>query len=192
MMKRQIAITTAIAGLALGMATLGYGALTDGAHAQGRNDMEPAPPAPSSDAMPPITMPSTVIDVQEDDDTVMPGNASSNPAGTMDNAVTARVEAKDLIGAELRSAEDETVGEVESIYLNQEGEVRSVIVGVGGLFGFGERKVALGWNALNVADDGLTVHTTLTKDQLKQMPEYRYADNSYRGKLFNDSGIVTN
>ena len=203
-MMRHLAITTALAGLLAG-------GMMYGPTVQAQVDRAPAdiyrsdtnrpetPPAenrpasdPTNDSDAPVTLPTPVQ--RDTDSTTMPGNAGSTAAGTMDNAVgpTASMDARELIGAPVKSAENEPIGDIESIYVDQQGEVRSVIVGVGGLFGFGERKVAVGWNALNVADDGQTVHTTLSKDQLKSLPEYKYADNSYRGKIFNDNGIVTN
>lgn len=177
---RHPAITTALAGLALGVTLHGGTGLAQAD--MNRPETPAAENRRGEDSSVPVIMPSP-IDVED----------RAAPV-TMDGAAgrTTSVEARDLIGTELKSAENETVGEVESIYVSQEGEVRSVIVGVGGLLGLGERKVALGWNALNVADDGQTVHTTLTKDQLSTLPEYQYADSSVRGKLFNDNGVVTN
>jgi len=102
----------------------------------------------------------------------------------------AGVDAKELIGADLKNAENKKVGEVQAVQLDAAGKVRNLIVGVGGFMGLGERAVAVAPSALAVADGGDTLRTTLTEDQLKAMPEYEYSDKSLRGKLFNDSGVV--
>ncbi len=68
-----------------------------------------------------------------------------------------------LIGRNIKNTQNETIGEIKSVMLNQGGSVDSVIVGVGGFLGMGEREVALGWKDLNVSDNGEKVTTTMTK-----------------------------
>lgn len=89
-----------------------------------------------------------------------------------------------LIGRNIQNTQNETIGEIKSVMLNQSGSVESVIVGVGGFLGIGEREVALGWNDLNVSADGEKVTTAMTKDQLQSLPEYQYADTNQRGTVF--------
>jgi hypothetical protein len=123
--------------------------------------------------------------------TGMPGSSatmSATPDAT--GGAMAGVDAKELLGADLKNAENEKIGEVQAVQLDAAGKVRSLIVGVGGVLGLGARAVALEPSALSVADGGETLRTTLTKDQLKAMPEYEYSDKSHRGKIFNDRGVV--
>lgn len=121
-----------------------------------------------------------------------PTNSTTMTSPNATGGSMSGVQARKLIGSNLKNANNETIGEVDSVLLDSDGKVRSVIVGVGGFLGMGERNVAVNLNALNIADGGDTVRTTLTKDQLKAMPEYQYSDKSYRGKMFNDRGVVTN
>jgi sporulation protein YlmC with PRC-barrel domain len=95
-----------------------------------------------------------------------------------------QVRSDKLIGRNIQNTQNETIGEIKSVMLNQSGSVDSVIVGVGGFLGVGEREVALGWKDLNVSDNGEKVTTAMTKDQLKALPEYKYANNSERGTVF--------
>lgn len=121
----------------------------------------------------------------------MPGSSttmSATPDAT--GGAMAGVDAKQLIGADLKNADNKKVGEVQAVQLDAAGKVRNLIVGVGGFMGLGERAVAVEPSALTVADGGDTLRTTLTEEQLKAMPEYQYSDKSHRGKLFNDSGVV--
>lgn len=118
--------------------------------------------------------------------------SSSTMTATPDAArgAMAGVDARELLGTDVKNAQNETVGEVQAVQLDAAGKVRNLIVGVGGFLGLGERAVAVEPTALTVADNGNTIRTTMTKDQLKAMPEYQYANKSYRGEVFNDSGVV--
>lgn len=122
----------------------------------------------------------------------MPGSSSTmHTAPDTTGGAMAGVDARQLIGADVKNAENKKVGEVQAVQLDAAGKVRNLIVGVGGFLGLGERAVSLNTSSVTVADGGDTLRTTLTEEQLKAMPEYQYSDKSYRGKLFNDSGVVT-
>jgi hypothetical protein len=56
-------------------------------------------------------------------------------------AMPSGADAKKLIGRNVKNPQDETVGEIESVYINADGKVDSVILGVGGFLGMGERHV---------------------------------------------------
>lgn len=123
----------------------------------------------------------------------MPGSSSTMttaPDATGGGSAMAGVDAKELIGADVKNADNKKVGEVQAVQLDAAGKVRNLIVGVGGFLGLGERAVSLDTSKVTVADGGDTLRTTLTEEQLKAMPEYQYSDKNYRGKLFNDSGVV--
>ncbi|MBX3502536.1 MAG: PRC-barrel domain-containing protein [Alphaproteobacteria bacterium] len=94
-----------------------------------------------------------------------------------------------LIGRNVKNAQGETIGEIEAIYLDKDGKVDSVIIGVGGFLGMGERNVRVSWHDLTIADNGERVTTAFTKDQLKAMPEYKYREAGYRGQVFTDRGV---
>lgn len=110
--------------------------------------------------------------------------AASNPTDFM---------ASDLIGMRIYNVEAdydtmepmvdgaetewEDIGEINDIIVTAEGNVSSVILGVGGFLGIGERDVAVNMGALEVVrEDGesndrfLVVKTS--KEQLEQLPEF--------------------
>lgn len=89
-----------------------------------------------------------------------------------------------LIGRPVRTASGERVGEVEAVNIGPDGKVASVIVGVGGFLGVGERDVALSWEDLKIAGDGSTVIAGVTKSRLEAMEAYRYANPRQRGTVF--------
>lgn len=122
---------------------------------------------------------------------------TSPPATTPAPVVRDRVagpaftaDTRKLIGRNVQDVENRTIGEIEAIYLDSAGRVDSVIIGVGGFLGMGERNVRVAWTDIAVANNGEKVTTALTKDQLKALPEYKYRDGSYRRQTFNDTGVV--
>ena len=118
-----------------------------------------------------------------------PSRPSDVPAATTAQPADPNAaDARKLIGRKITNAQNETIGEIKSVYLSSEGNVDSVMVGVGGFLGMGEREVRLAWKDLHITDKGEKVSVNMTKDQLKAVPEYKYTDNSWRGRVFNDKG----
>lgn len=103
----------------------------------------------------------------------------------------ATADTANLIGRNVKNAQGDTIGEIKSIHVNKNGEVAGVIVGVGGFLGVGEREVRVAWKDLNITDNGQKVTVDMTKDQLKTMAPYKYKDESYRGKMFTNTGVWT-
>jgi hypothetical protein len=67
------------------------------------------------------------------------------------------------------------------------------VVGVGGFLGMGEKQVALPWDALSITENGEKVAANVTKDQLKALPEFRYANATRRGTVYSyDDDVKTN
>lgn len=94
---------------------------------------------------------------------------------------------RNLIGRNILNPQNETIGEINSVHIDSSGKVDSVIAGVGGFLGMGEREVALRWSDLQVSQDGTKVVANMTKDQLKALPAYKYREASYRGTVFSDT-----
>lgn len=127
---------------------------------------------------------------------------STTPSTTMPSAPTAKAapttaapEANDanvkkLIGKNIVNAQNEKVGDINSIYVDKSGAVDSVIVGVGGFLGMGEKEVAIKWSSLNVQDNGDKVTTNLTKDQLKSLPEFKFKRDADRGTVFHERDVM--
>lgn len=82
---------------------------------------------------------------------------------------------KDLIGADVVNSKNETIGEVETV-VSVEGR-QQLIVSIGEFLGIGGRSVAIDLQEAQVFHhrndmDELRVHTDMTEDQLKALPEY--------------------
>ncbi len=134
----------------------------------------PAPAAPS------VTTPGA---------TKAPVAPSASNTTTTDPAMApgSQADAKKLIGRNIKNANNDTIGEIKSVFLDKDGKVQTVIVGVGGFLGMGEHEVALAWNDLQISNNGEQVMVNMTKDQLKGLPEYKYRDPKYRGTVFSDT-----
>jgi len=120
-----------------------------------------------------------------------PATPPAATATTTPMAVPQAADAKKLIGRNIKNADGDTIGEIKSVYISSGGTVDSVMVGVGGFLGVGEREVQLAWKDLQVADNGEKVTVNMTKDQLKAMAPYSYKDTSWRGNVFSDRGVWT-
>jgi len=94
------------------------------------------------------------------------------------------VDTQKLIGLDIKNSSNDTIGEINGVLIDRGGEVKFVVVGVGGFLGIGERQVALPWSALTVTDNGAKAMANFTKDQLKALPEYKYADARRRGTVY--------
>jgi hypothetical protein len=113
----------------------------------------------------------------------------AQPAPTAVAPSADSIKADKLIGHAVVNPQNEKVGDINSVYIDKSGKIDSVIVGVGGFIGIGEREVAMKWSDLKVTDNGDKIVVNATKDQLKAMPEYKYTDKTYRGHVFSDTGV---
>jgi sporulation protein YlmC with PRC-barrel domain len=91
-------------------------------------------------------------------------------------AAYANVTAEDLIGKKVVNANNETIGDINDLVIDNQKVVMAVI-GVGGFLGIGEKEVAVPLDQLKLTEDKAMLNSTLTKDQLKKMPAYE------KGKL---------
>ena len=86
--------------------------------------------------------------------------------------------ASNLIGMNVYNADDEHIGEIEDIVIDDGKNIKAIVIGVGGFLGLGERNVAVepGSVLLQKQADGserALVHTT--KENLENAPVYEMA-----------------
>jgi len=60
--------------------------------------------------------------------------------------------ASDLIGTRVVSTNNESIGDINDVIVDRNGQVMAVIVGVGGFLGIGEKDVAVPFNSLEFAN----------------------------------------
>ena len=83
--------------------------------------------------------------------------------------------AQGVLGREIRSAAGEDMGHIVDVIVDRAGEPRAAVIDFGGFLGVGSRKIAVDWAALHFAPAGQPqpVVLELTRDQLKNAPEYK-------------------
>jgi sporulation protein YlmC with PRC-barrel domain len=104
-------------------------------------------------------------------------NTASAPAteSTGDFNAQGQMAGSALLGAKIHNDKKETVGSINDVYLDDSGKIQAVIVSVGGFLGVGAKAVAVKWDDIKYGKDGksLMLTTSLTKDALTAMPDYK-------------------
>ncbi len=125
--------------------------LTTGAYAQDSTTTAPAAPAATTDT----------------------GTAAT---GKMDRAMMGNL-ASNLIGENVYNGpgdDAEKIGDVNDLVVTDSGQVESVIVGVGGFLGLGEKNVAIGFKDLSWVDHSgdRWLVVSATKESLQALPSF--------------------
>ncbi len=83
-----------------------------------------------------------------------------------------------LIGHEIvNRSTNESIGTVNNLLLDEDGQVVAVIVGVGGVLGIGERDVAISWDQIertadSDSDGDFRLSVDMSEERLKDAPKY--------------------
>lgn len=100
--------------------------------------------------------------------------------------------ASDLMGMDVYNLNNENIGDVVDLVIDDGKNIRAVVVSVGGFLGIGDRNVAIDpasivVNTRNNAADRVVVNTT--KDELKNAPEFKFTAkaNATNTGMTNDS-----
>ncbi len=88
-----------------------------------------------------------------------------------------QMSAEDLEGSYVYGANDETVGEIDSLLIGDNGKIDRVVINVGGFLGLGEKPVAVTFDELqvlkNVEGDDVRIYIDSTEERLESQPEYQ-------------------
>lgn len=87
-----------------------------------------------------------------------------------------QMSANDYIGKAIYNAENNSIGDVNDLILEQDGGIVAAVVGVGGFLGIGEKDVAVPMSKLTMSRDenqNVRLTTTETADSLKAAPEFK-------------------
>ena len=79
-----------------------------------------------------------------------------------------------LVGATVKNSADESIGKIDDLLVGRADKVLYAVISVGGFLGIGSKLVAVPYNSLEIAKNNLVLPTG-TKDQLKALPEFKYA-----------------
>ncbi|MDB2685844.1 PRC-barrel domain-containing protein [Mariniblastus sp.] len=100
-----------------------------------------------------------------------------------------------IVGTYIYGTNDESVGDINSLTLDQKGNVHCAIVGIGGVAGVGETEIAVPWEAFKceykVEDGKKTCRVTLpmTAKELEKAP---VLEKEEYAELYDDNWIATN
>lgn len=92
------------------------------------------------------------------------------------DATTVSTEA--LIGADVYTGQDENIGEISQVLIDEEGKAEAVVLDVGGFLGFGEKPVAVSYDSLRMFETGngdLLVTAPFSKEELENAPDFEPA-----------------
>lgn len=88
--------------------------------------------------------------------------------------VAAGYRSSKIVGSTVVNDANETIGKVDDLLVEPSNKVPYVVLSVGGFLGMGERLVVLPFGSLKIAEDKVVLPGG-TKDQLKTLPEFKYA-----------------
>jgi sporulation protein YlmC with PRC-barrel domain len=88
-----------------------------------------------------------------------------------------QIRASKLIGSSVYNDQKEKIGSIDELLVDQHHAVISAVLSVGGFLGLGSKMVKVPYNELRVVGDEI-VMSGATKDQLNQMPSYKFASQS--------------
>ncbi len=91
--------------------------------------------------------------------------------------------ASNLIGEDVVNFQNETIGDINDLVLNDEYKTGAIVIGVGGFLGLAEKDVAVPLSDLKItrAEDGYRIEVAATKAILEAAPEYKTVDDMKGG-----------
>lgn len=81
-----------------------------------------------------------------------------------------------ILGGEVRSMGNDSMGHIVDVIVDGEGKPRAAIIDFGGFLGVGSRKIAIDWKALHFvpgASKRYAIALELSREQVKAAPEYK-------------------
>jgi sporulation protein YlmC with PRC-barrel domain len=89
------------------------------------------------------------------------------------------------VGKPIMNAEGEKIGDINDVLFDRSGRITTVVVGVGGFLGLGEKRVALPFEAITYSEqDGKRViMVPLTKETLQAAPDFKLVEKTTMDKV---------
>jgi len=102
--------------------------------------------------------------------------AQAGSRAQMLSTIPAGVTVTDWYKQNVYDPSDSKIGEIMDVLVSPDGRISTLIVGVGGFLGAGEKDVAVPFNAVKHTEKNSKVYLTMdtTKDALKQAPGFKY------------------
>lgn len=103
--------------------------------------------------------------------------------------------ARVFLGQAVQNAAGETVGDVNDLAFDRKGQIRTVVIGVGGFLSMGEKSVGVPFDALtfNVGTSGeRVIVVALSKEQLANAPEFKAIEKTTFDKVKDRASDLSN
>lgn len=88
-----------------------------------------------------------------------------------------QVTSRDVIGMDVRNFEDQSIGSINALVIDERNRVIAGIVSVGGFLGIGAKNVAVNWQEFTFDHDQNVAAVTLTRETLEDAPAFRDHDD---------------
>lgn len=180
-MRKHLALLTTVAALAVTPAL---------AQTTPDQSKQPTPQAQPSQPQAPSTSPSTQApaDKSGSPSTTTQAPASPDAKSTaqtpggaggekfVDTQTSGQLLASDVMGMNVVGSNNDNIGSVSDLLMDEQGNIVAAVVGVGGFLGIGQKNVALSFDTLQIstAENGdPQARITLTKEELESAPEFR-------------------
>ena len=141
------------------------------AFAQNPAPSTPAPAQPSAPADPapaPAPAPATPA--------APSGDTAAASGGYLTEQSDTQISANDYIGKAIYNPNNESIGDVNDLIIEEDGGVVAAVVGVGGFLGIGEKDVAVPMDKITMSRDAennqVRLTTSETAEALKAAPEF--------------------
>jgi sporulation protein YlmC with PRC-barrel domain len=110
------------------------------------------------------------------DDALKSNPSLGSPEQMVPAAGTVGIKASKLVGATVKNAKGESIGEIHEVVLGSDGKAEGLVIDVGGFLGINEKPVMVKWSDVTIQSESngsVVVATSMDKSQLEQLPEYK-------------------
>lgn len=127
------------------------------------------------------------------------GESRSQNRGHINEAPHNGSHASNLIGTDVRTNDNEDIGSVDDLIIDDDGQVVAIVVSVGGFLGMGQKDVAIGWDNITRSGtgDNQELRVDVSRADLKSAPKFEKRDqygtqstsarNNQRGQIATDT-----
>ncbi|MFD1745841.1 PRC-barrel domain-containing protein [Rhizobium helianthi] len=124
----------------------------------------------------------------------MPNNTAAASGEYLTQQSETQISANDYIGKPIYNSENNSIGDVNDLILEQNGGIVAAVVGVGGFLGIGEKDVAVPMSKITMSredNNNVRLTTTETADSLKAAPEFKTLDDQQAEARSNSTDTTT-
>lgn len=96
------------------------------------------------------------------------------------------------VGQPIVNASGEKIGDINDVMFDRSGKITTVVIGVGGFLGLGEKRVALPFEAITYTEEGgaRQIMVPLTKETLMAAPDFKPTEKTTMDKVREAAGEV--